>query len=43
VKISQKAKNIMSTVCGLDNYNAETEVGMVMVKLAFGCCTLENY
>jgi len=32
VKISQKAYNIMQTVCGLDNYSAESEVGMVMVS-----------
>jgi len=31
------------TVCGLDNYNAEIELGMVMVKVSFGCCSFENY
>jgi len=30
-------------VCGLDNYNAEIELGMVMVKVSFGCCSFENY
>jgi len=30
-------------VCGLDNYRAEIELGMVMVKVSFGCCSFENY
>jgi hypothetical protein len=43
VKISQKAYNIMQTICGLDNCNAEIELGMVMVKVSFWCCSFENY
>jgi len=33
----------MQKVCGLDNYNAEIELGMVMVKVSFGCSSFENY
>jgi len=33
----------MQTICGLDNYNAEIKVGMVMVKVSFRCCSFENY